>query len=1141
MTDTKDKKYRLGLDLGTNSIGWAAVNLDAQGHPCGVLDMGVRIFPDGRNSTDKTSNAVARRTARGQRRRRDRYLMRRGELIQALVEFGLMPPDPEARKELQHLDPYSLRARALDQSLRPFELGRALFHLDQRRGFKSNRKSVSEEADEKKKIGAAIEGLRRRIEESGTRTLGEFLARRHAQRETVRAREELGLYPDRTMYQEEFDKIRQEQEEHHTLSPDQWDILRNIIFYQRPLQPVEPGWCQFEFESRKKRAARALPIFQEFRILQEVNNLKVQISSEPERSLNQEEREGVLQRLRSGSDFAFERPNTGLKSSQSLPSDVNFNLARGGRKKIQCDEVTRLLKQKELFSSRWRNLSLEERNEIVGTLLNTEEPETIQHKAVKEWGLTESQAIAVANVSLPTGYGDLSERAIRKILPHLEKGRIYSEAVTDAGYSHHSDFRSSAALDRLPYYGKVLERDAVGANPTKDSHKDGEEARYGRFPNPTVHIGLNQLRRVVNRLIEVYGKPEEIAIELARDLKSNLEQRRHYEQEGRKNEERNQRHTECLEAAGEKPTHALFRKLRLWEEQKQGAVCVCPYTGRTLSFAMVVSNQTQVDHILPFSRTWDDSMANKVVCIAAANRAKGNRSPYEAFGKEILTRTANFRPNKRWRFGPDAMERFEQEDRFLARQLNETSYFSRTARAYLSHLYNEKGEGHQRVWATPGRLTDLLRRAWGLKGILRADTGESVRKQRDDHRHHAIDAFVVANTTEGLLQRFARAAASSHHTAVERLACLAPPPWEGFHSEQLRPILDRLVVSYKPDHGMRCIKELTAFKEKSELKAVRDQAMREALIKLWDQVESEIQTKGGSASETPGRFAERAANEGVPLGESRHTVRRVSIQGQTTGQLHNETAYGLVELSEDGPSRVVRRKKLSALKRKSELNAVRDPDMRKALIELWDQTKTDILAQGGKASETLARFAERAANEGVLLGERRQTVRRVRVCEQETVIPIRDQAGKPYKGYKRDGNEFADVWQIRDGSWKMVIVPRFEANQPDFDLEKFRPTDKSGRKDPTAKRLTRLYKNDMGAIGEGEERRIVHVRHMGTKTDRGPYVVLDDHKEANVDRRRRRGEIKEISYNARKLQRNGFRKVGVDEIGRVLDPGPPRP
>ena len=127
MTDAKSKKYRLGLDLGTNSIGWATVRVDENGEPCGVLDMGVRIFPDGRDEQSKTSNAVDRRVARGQRRRRDRYLKRRGELMDALVEFGLMPQDESERKDMERCDPYPLRARGLDQPLEPFELGRALF------------------------------------------------------------------------------------------------------------------------------------------------------------------------------------------------------------------------------------------------------------------------------------------------------------------------------------------------------------------------------------------------------------------------------------------------------------------------------------------------------------------------------------------------------------------------------------------------------------------------------------------------------------------------------------------------------------------------------------------------------------------------------------------------------------------------------------------------------------------------------------------------------------------------------------------------------------------------------------------------------------------------------------------------------
>ena len=243
-------KYRLGLDMGTNSIGWAAIELDESGAPSGILNMGVRIFPDGRNPRDEASNAVQRRVARGQRRRRDRYIKRREDLINALVDYGLMPRDENDRKRIaddaEHFDPYDLRARALDRPLKPFELGRALFHLDQRRGFKSNRKAAGDDESESKKTRADISELRRRIDESGARTLGEYLARRRKKGKAVRARPDMGLYPDRAMYEREFDKIREAQKPHQNLTDEQWDNLCQIIFFQRPLKPVDPGWCLFE-------------------------------------------------------------------------------------------------------------------------------------------------------------------------------------------------------------------------------------------------------------------------------------------------------------------------------------------------------------------------------------------------------------------------------------------------------------------------------------------------------------------------------------------------------------------------------------------------------------------------------------------------------------------------------------------------------------------------------------------------------------------------------------------------------------------------------------------------------------------------------------------------------------------------------
>lgn len=1076
-------KYRLGLDVGTNSIGWAAVLLDDGGEPCGVLDMGVRIFSDGRDEQSKESNAVDRRLARGQRRRRDRYLKRRGDLMDALVEFGLMPSDATERKALQDWNPYTLRLRALDERLGPYELGRALFHLGQRRGFKSNRKAQGEESEESA-MREAIGELRRQMKESGARTLGEFLVHRHENGETLRARAGVGLYPERAMYESEFDWIRESQQTHHGLNDEQWESLKDIIFFQRPLKPVDPGLCLLEVG--EERAPKALPIFQEFRMLQEVNNLKIRVGTEPERPLNDGERERALKRLRSGRDVSLAKPTKDL----GLPPDAIFNLAAGGRKAIKGDETAaRLIKRNKskagpartLFDKSWLEMPLQERNEIVKFLLDAEEPEAVIKKSVDEWGMDEEQARILANVPLPSGYGNLSEKAMGKLLPHLAKGLIYSDAVEAAGYDSHSDFRNERAHDKLPYYGVVLTRDVVGAKRDKDPKVDGNVARYGRIANPTVHIGLGQLRRVVNGLIDTYGKPERIVVELTRDLKMNRQDKANLQRQQREGRERNVRFTEMLESMEEEVTADKLRRLRLWEEQGPPQTRICPYTGKQISFSMAVSNQTEIDHILPFSRTLDNAPSNMVVCMAAANRDKGDRSPYEAFGhnpdgydyEAILANAAKLPPNKRWRFDVDAMERYEGERNFLDRQLNETGYLSRTARRYLAYLYDEKNEGQVRVYAIPGRMTAILRRGWGLEGMLRVTPeGEIVRKQRDDHRHHAVDAFVAANTTQGLLQRFARASASSSDEAEAKLDAIAGEivPWQGFHRNELKPFLDKLVVFHRPDHGTR------------------------------------------------------------------------GVKGKTTGQLHKDTAYGILELREDGASKVVIRKNLRVIKRRKDLEAVRGQALREALLALWDEVEME----GGKAVE----FVERAATEGVKVGSAVQKVRRVRVVSEERIIPIRNADGKPYKGYIPGGNEFADVWRMRDGSWQMSVVPRFHANQPDFDIEKFRPKTKKGNHkgmpDPAAKRLMRLHIDDMGALGEGPERRIVRVRQVDAGNNR---VIMDDHNEANVPNRIKEARanrkktglktgITEETFSATKLQRLGFRLIKVDAIGRVSDPGP---
>ena len=243
--------YRLGLDLGANSIGWCCLALDENPTPIGILDIGVRIFSDGRNPKDGTSLAAARRLPRSMRRNRDRYLRRRTNLLNALTRFGLMPPGKDERDRIASLDPYQLRAEALARLLKPYELGRVVFHLNQRRGFKSNRKTDRAGENESGLIKTAARDLTMRLSHAGHSTLGQFLAVRHAKREGVRMRlagsgkeATYPFYPLRQMVEDEFDAIWAYQSGlNPNLTPEVSESLKRIIFFQRPLRDPPIGRC----------------------------------------------------------------------------------------------------------------------------------------------------------------------------------------------------------------------------------------------------------------------------------------------------------------------------------------------------------------------------------------------------------------------------------------------------------------------------------------------------------------------------------------------------------------------------------------------------------------------------------------------------------------------------------------------------------------------------------------------------------------------------------------------------------------------------------------------------------------------------------------------------------------------------------
>lgn len=1069
---------RLGLDIGTNSIGWWLYRLEG-GTVAGVIDGGVRIFSSGRDPKSGASLAVDRRQARAMRRRRDRYLRRRASLMRKLADAGLMPGNPAVAKALEAEDPFRLRAEGLDQTLSLHQLGRALFHLNQRRGFKSNRKTDRGD-NESGKIREAAARLDQAMLAAGARTLGEFLHKRRAAapdprqvpavrtRLTLRDTAEPGkteegydFYPERRHLEDEFDKLWTAQVPHHpeTLTEDLRKALYETIFHQRPLKTPEVGLCLFTDE---RRIAKAHPLAQRRTLYETVNALRVTADGRSRRALTLDERDQVIHfidnRKPTKSPATMTATFKAIAKALKLKPGEKFTLETSNRDAIACDPVRASLSHPDRFGPSWSTLSWERQWEVIArirTVQTEADLEVALAWLAAEHGFDRDRALATINAPLPEGFSRLGETATRRILEQLEADVIpYSAAVAACGW-HHSDSRTGEIIDRLPYYGAVLDRHVIpgSGNPEHDPIE-----RYGRLTNPTVHIGLNQLRRLVNRIIERYGKPDQIVVELARELKLNDKQKVEINRTNKENFEAAKKRSEKLADLKQPDTGANRLVLRLWEELGPAiGPRLCPYTGKPISASMLFDGSCDIDHILPYSRTLDDSPANRTLCLREANREKRNQTPYETWGgtaawPTIEANLQNLPENKRWRFAPDAMERFEGQRDFLDRALVDTQYLATLARTYLDALYTEGGH----VWVVPGRMTEMLRRHWGLNSLLPdREAGASKAKNRTDHRHHSIDAAVVGASDRALVKRISEAAGRMEVDGfgAEEIARDTPPPWEGFR-EDIGKRLETMIVSHRADHG---------------------------------RIDPAARRLGRDSS---------------------------------TGRLHNDTAYGIVD-----DRTVVSRVPLMDLK-PADLEAagkgktIVDEDLRRALAAA---TAGTMDAEGKPTKAFKQALADFAGKDGPYRG-----TRRVRVREQigkDARVEIKDPDGQPYKAYKGDSNHCLEIWRLPDGKIAHTVVSTFQAHQS-----------AASRPHHAAKRLVRLFKRDMVAL-EIDGATVIYTVQ---KFDPANGLFLVPHNESDADaRHRNKGDpFRMLQIASARAITAGLRRVLVDETGSVRDPGP---
>ncbi len=425
----------------------------------------------------------------------------------------------------------------------------------------------------------------------------------------------------------------------------------------------------------------------------------------------------------------------------------------------------------------------------------------------------------------------------------------------------------------------------------------------------------------------------------------------------------------------------------------------------------------EVEHILPFARTLDNSPANMTVSLRRANRYKGDQTPFEAFGRSedgyhwqgILDRSLSMPPNKRWRFGPDAMDRLLERGDFLDRQLVDTQYIARIAREYLCAICDPR-----QVWVTPGRLTSLLAARWlahapdaprnpGQYRHLTVSKNGFQRKQRTDHRHHAVDAVLIGVTDRGLLQRMAALSAKQADLGMERFLAGLDEPWPGFREEVLEAAA-AIVVSHRPDHG------------------------------LGGRLHNETAYGILGESGTPGNAQHR-----VPVCSLTKPADLLKIKGfgLRARLLSAVAGLGLEE----------------SFAHMSRLAGMRE---REAVAELNSLTNISD-------KEFAERVSEFAAARGM---------RRVRLRETMSLALLRDRQGRVYKGVKTDGNAYYEIRLAPNGTWTGDIVSRLDANQPGF---------RTRCAQLGYPLVTRLFINDMLEITENERRMIVYVVKLSEK------------------------------------------------------------
>lgn len=768
--------YRLGLDVGIKSVGWCVLECDENGEPIQINALNSRIFDAAEQPKTGASLAEPRRNARGLRRRIRRKSFRLERIRKLFSENGIELFETQddlicLKDEYKNLDVVKLRSDALDKKLTEAEFARVLYSLARHRGFKSNKRVVVTDDDDEEKKGkrkendegellSSIRKSEEEIRESGMRTRGEQLYKKYLM-EGKPVHNKGGDYSmcvSRDILVKEIELLFEKQKEfgNNFATDENKEKYLDIFLSQRNFDEGPGKGSQYTGSHDVKKceiyrdedvAAKGTYTSEWATIYQKINNLSI-ICGGDRRRLSNEERQIAVELAKKEEKVTYKAFRKAIKLDDDYRfSALNYSEKKKRNKKknegesesdvveindvvdsLACEDKGDFITAKnsnKIVKALNDNLKSDvELIDEIAEICTKYKSENLFRNAIAEskiiGGRLDEETIEKLSKIDMKGYGHLSLHVLREILPYLEEGMVYSDAMQKAGHNH-----SEHNFEKQKFLGTKEVYDAIGG-----------------VTSLVVKRALSQTVKVIDAVIRQYGSPYAINIELARDMSMTKDERDKLKKENDARAAKNEAIRENIAKLNAMPNSTNVLKYKLYEEQDHK----CAYSMETLDINHLFEDgYYEIDHIIPYSRSFDDSFNNKVLVLKRENQNKRNSTPVEYFeriGRDCDEVLAFWKAvyQKRNRKKLEFLQKKEiNESEWKNRALNDTRYASRMLANLIKDylLFDEKSKDkYGRVETVKGAITSYLRRFWGVQKI-----------REDGDKHHAVDAAIIACVT----------------------------------------------------------------------------------------------------------------------------------------------------------------------------------------------------------------------------------------------------------------------------------------------------------------------------------------------------------------------------------------------------------